>query len=142
VLRLCCSAGIPHQYFWQSAGAARMYFADSYPFIFSFLFPSVNPWVIPLALDFVDNINRACFSGWLRIFAGESGRLSVVSAFVVFPLFFLSGALFRWIISCLLAAEPGQTHPLTYAVDGVRGALLNVNAFPFISTSASSLSLP
>jgi ABC-2 type transport system permease protein len=56
----------------------------------------------------------------------------VVSTFVVFPLFFLSSALFPvdnklplWLQSLV------KLNPLTYAVDGVRGALLNVSTFPF-----------
>jgi ABC-2 type transport system permease protein len=56
----------------------------------------------------------------------------VISTFVVFPLFFLSGALFPvdnklplWLQGLV------KLNPLTYAVDGVRGALLNVNTFPF-----------
>jgi ABC-2 type transport system permease protein len=56
----------------------------------------------------------------------------VISTFVVFPLFFLSGALFPvdnklplWLQGLV------KLNPLTYAVDGVRGALLNLHAFPF-----------
>ncbi len=56
----------------------------------------------------------------------------VISAFLVFPLFFLSGALFpvddklpAWLTGLV------KLNPLTYAVDGVRGALLEVNTFPF-----------
>jgi ABC-2 type transport system permease protein len=55
----------------------------------------------------------------------------VISTFVVFPLFFLSGALFPvddrlpgWL------QELVKLNPLTYTVDGVRGALLGVNTFP------------
>jgi ABC-2 type transport system permease protein len=56
----------------------------------------------------------------------------VISSFLIFPLFFLSGALFpvdeklpAWLQSLV------KLNPLTYAVDGVRGALLNVHIFPF-----------
>jgi ABC-2 type transport system permease protein len=56
----------------------------------------------------------------------------VVSTFVVFPLFFLSGALFpvndrlpMWLQGIV------KLNPLTYTVDGVRGTLLGIYAFPF-----------
>ena len=103
-------------------------------FIFSFLFPSVNPWGIPLALLFLLITSIALVSLGLAIgsMLESLEGFQIVSAFVVFPLFFLSGALFPvdnklplWLQSLV------QLNPLTYAVDGVRGALLNVNTFPF-----------
>jgi ABC-2 type transport system permease protein len=55
----------------------------------------------------------------------------VIATFVVFPLFFLSGALFPvndrlpvWLHGVV------KLNPLTYTVDGVRGALLGLNTFP------------
>ena len=57
---------------------------------------------------------------------------NMVVSFRVFPMFFLSGALFpldnlpHWLkIVALL-------DPMTYAVDGVRGALLGMNRVPLI----------
>jgi ABC-2 type transport system permease protein len=54
----------------------------------------------------------------------------VIATFVVFPLFFLSGALFpvnerlpQWLHGIV------KLNPLTYTVDGVRGALLGLNTF-------------
>jgi ABC-2 type transport system permease protein len=103
-------------------------------FIFSFLFPAVNPWGIPLALLFLLIISIALVSLGLAIgsLLESLEGFQIISAFVVFPLFFLSGALFPvddklplWLQSMV------KLNPLTYAVDGVRGALLNVNSFPF-----------
>ncbi len=56
----------------------------------------------------------------------------LIQSFVVMPLFFLSGALYP--IDSLPLWLKGITYlnPLTYAVDGMRGALLNLNAFPII----------
>lgn len=56
----------------------------------------------------------------------------LIQSFVVMPLFFLSGALYP--IDNLPLWLKGITYlnPLTYAVDGMRGALLNLNAFPII----------
>ncbi|MBI5489149.1 MAG: ABC transporter permease [Deltaproteobacteria bacterium] len=54
----------------------------------------------------------------------------LIGTFVVFPLFFLSGALYR------LDQVPGwlrvlsRVDPVTYAVDALRGVLLGLNVFP------------
>jgi len=103
-------------------------------FIFSFLFPAVNPWGIPLALLllFITSIALVSMGLALGSMLESLEGFQVISAFLVFPLFFLSGALFPvddklpvWLQSLV------KLNPLTYAVDGVRGALLNVNIFPF-----------
>jgi ABC-2 type transport system permease protein len=57
----------------------------------------------------------------------------LISSFIIYPLFLLSGALYP------LDKLPGWmkllTHidPATYAVDGLRGALLGISSLPFIS---------
>jgi ABC-2 type transport system permease protein len=103
-------------------------------FCFSFLFPAVNPWGIPLALLLLFIASIALVSMGLALgslFESLEG-FQVISAFLIFPLFFLSGALFPvdeklpvWLQGLV------KLNPLTYAVDGVRGVLLNVNIFPF-----------
>jgi len=102
-------------------------------FLFSFLFPTINPWGIPLALLILFITSIAMVSMGLAIgslFDSLEG-FQVVSTFLVFPLFFLSGALFPvndrlpgWLQGAV------KLNPLTYTVDGVRGALLELNAFP------------
>jgi ABC-2 type transport system permease protein len=103
-------------------------------FIFSFLFPSINPWGIPLALLllFITSIALVSLGLALGSMLESLEGFQVISAFIVFPLFFLSGALFPvddklpiWLQGLV------KLNPLTYAVDGVRGALLNVTIFPF-----------
>ena len=103
-------------------------------FIFSFLFPSINPWGIPLALLllFITSIALVSLGLALGSLLESLEGFQVISAFIVFPLFFLSGALFPvndklpiWLQGLV------KLNPLTYAVDGVRGALLHVNIFPF-----------
>ncbi len=103
-------------------------------FLFSFLFPSINPWGIPLAflLLFITSIALVSMGLALGSMLESLEGFQVISAFLVFPLFFLSGALFPideklpgWLTGLV------KLNPLTYAVDGVRGALLNVNVFPF-----------
>lgn len=57
---------------------------------------------------------------------------NLIVSFVVFPLFFLSGALFP------IDSLPSWLHvftimnPVTYAVDGMRGAILGTSTFPVI----------
>ena len=102
-------------------------------FLFSFLFPSINPWGIPLALLLLFITSIALVSMGLALgslFESLEG-FQVISAFLIFPLFFLSGALFPvndklpgWLRGLV------KLNPLTYAVDGVRGVLLNINIFP------------
>jgi len=102
-------------------------------FFFSFLFPTITPWGIPLALLILSITSIAMVSMGLAIgslFESLEG-FQVVATFVVFPLFFLSGALFPvndrlpdWLQGLVML------NPLTYTVDGVRGALLGLNSFP------------
>jgi len=103
-------------------------------FLFSFFFASINPWGIPIALLLLVITSIALVSLGLAIgsLLESLEGFQVISTFVVFPLFFLSGALFpvddklpAWLTGLV------KFNPLTYAVDGVRGALLGVNTFPF-----------
>ncbi len=57
---------------------------------------------------------------------------SLIMNFIIFPLFFLSGALFP------LENLPGPIlfisylNPLTYGVDGLRGVLIGTSQFPIL----------
>jgi ABC-2 type transport system permease protein len=73
------------------------------------------------------------FIGLGLIFASNMEDMhgfSLIMNFVIFPIFFLSGALFpienlpEWIIKIC------YVNPLTYGVDGLRGALVGVSSFP------------
>lgn len=103
-------------------------------FLFSFIFPAVNCWGIPQALLilFLTSVALVSLGLALGSLLESLEGFQVISAFLVFPLFFLSGALFPidnklpgWLTGLV------RINPLTYAVDGVRGALLNVSVFPF-----------
>jgi ABC-2 type transport system permease protein len=103
-------------------------------FVFSFLFPSVNPWGIPLALLILLITSIALVSLGLALgsLLESLEGFQVISAFLIFPLFFLSGALFpvddklpSWLLELV------KLNPLSYTVDGVRGALLGLHAYPF-----------
>ncbi len=112
-------------------------------FVFSFLFPGVNPWGIPLALLFLLVTAMALVSLGLAIgsLLESLEGFQVISAFVIFPLFFLSGALFpiderlpAWLQKLVVI------NPLSYTVDGVRGALIGVHTHPlYLDLSVISL---
>jgi ABC-2 type transport system permease protein len=84
------------------------------------------PFVLLLAIGFV---SVGLFIG--SFFDSFEG-FQVVVSFLIFPLFFLSGALYP------LDGLPGwltvltRLNPATYAVDGLRGALLGVHAFHYL----------
>ncbi len=67
----------------------------------------------------------------LGAFLDSMEGFQVIVTFLVFPLFFLSGALF-WIGNPLgTAMDFGvRVNPITYAVDGLRGITLGFSAFP------------
>jgi len=99
-------------------------------FVFSFLFPAVNPWGIPLTMLILMITSIALVSLGLALgsLMESLEGFQVISAFLVFPLFFLSGALFpiddrlpAWLQKLVVI------NPLSYTVDGVRGALLGLN---------------
>jgi ABC-2 type transport system permease protein len=56
----------------------------------------------------------------------------LIISFLIFPLFFLSGALFPitnlpgWLAPLILA------NPVTYAVDGIRGVMMGISRFPLL----------
>jgi len=99
-------------------------------FVFSFLFPAVDPRGIPMALLILLITSIALVSLGLALgsLLESLEGFQVISAFLIFPLFFLSGALFPvderlpgWLQKLVVI------NPLSYTVDGVRGALLGLN---------------
>jgi len=103
-------------------------------FAFSFLFPAVDPRGIPpaLLLLLVTSVALVSLGLALGSLMESLEGFQVISAFLVFPLFFLSGALFPlddrlpyWLTGLV------KINPLSYTVDGVRGALLGMNHYPF-----------
>lgn len=102
-------------------------------FLFSFLFPSIHIWGIPPAflLLLLTSIALVSLGLALGSLMESLEGFQVISSFLIFPLFFLSGALFP-IDNRLPAWLQGlvKLNPLTYAVDGTRGALLSMNIFP------------
>ncbi len=102
-------------------------------FLFASLFPSINPQGIPLSILMLLITSIAMVSLGLAVgsFFESLEGFQVIATFLVFPLFFTSGALFPvnerlpvWLQGVV------KLNPLTYTVDGVRGALLGLNTFP------------
>jgi len=58
---------------------------------------------------------------------------SIVMNFVIFPLFFLSGALFPIENFPVWLRYISKLDPLTYGVDGLRAALIGVSSFSIFS---------
>jgi len=75
------------------------------------------------------------FIGLGLIFASKMKDMQgfgIIINFIIFPLFFLSGALYPlknlpWFIRAVSYADP-----LTYGIDGLRGVLIGVNALPVV----------
>ena len=93
----------------------------------------MQSWILlPAALLFMVLIS-VTFLGLGLIFASKMRDMqgfSIVMNFVIFPLFFLSGALYplenfpRWLrVICHL-------DPLTYGVDGLRGVMIGMSLYP------------
>ncbi|WP_211247076.1 ABC transporter permease [Methermicoccus shengliensis] len=96
--------------------------------------PSGLPSVL-LSLVFMMLI-ASTFIGLGLIFASNMEDMhgfSLIMNFIIFPIFFLSGAMFpvqnlpEWI------RWASYINPLTYGVDGLRGVLVGVSMFPVIS---------
>jgi ABC-2 type transport system permease protein len=86
---------------------------------------------LPMALVFMALIS-VTFLGLGLIFASKMKDMqgfNIVFNFVIFPLFFLSGALYplenfpKWL------RYISYIDPLTYGVDGLRGILIGVSSF-------------
>lgn len=97
-------------------------------------FKVISVWALLFSLVFMILIS-VTFLGLGLIFASRMKDMqgfSIVMNFVIFPLFFLSGALYplknfpRWI------QVIAHIDPLTYGVDGLRGLLIGVSAYPLL----------
>ena len=73
------------------------------------------------------------FIGLGLIFASKMKDMqgfSIVMNFIVFPLFFLSGALYPLANLPLFVRVISYVDPLTFGIDGLRGSLIDVSALP------------
>lgn len=97
-------------------------------------FKLASPVSILVALVFMLLISIT-FLGLGLIFASKMKDMqgfSIVMNFVMFPLFFLSGALYPIENLPVWLRSLSFIDPLTYGVDGIRGILVGVSSFPVI----------
>lgn len=84
------------------------------------------PFIVLLAIAFVS------VGLFLGSFFDSFEGFQVITSFLIFPLFFLSGALYpiEGLPPWLMALT--RLNPASYAVDGLRGSLLGVQTFPYL----------
>ncbi|MCX7981608.1 MAG: ABC transporter permease [Syntrophales bacterium] len=104
-------------------------------FLFSFLFSAIDPRGLPQAFLFLFLSSVAFVSLGLAIgsLLKSLEGFQLISAFVIFPLYFSSGALFpvdRQLPSWLDVLV--MLNPLSYTVDGVRGSLMGIHHHPLM----------
>ncbi|HIE43418.1 MAG TPA: multidrug ABC transporter permease [Candidatus Omnitrophica bacterium] len=91
---------------------------------------------IPLIVSVIFMILiSATFIGLGLIFASQMKDIqgfSIVMNFIILPLFFLSGALFPLENLPVWIRYFSYIDPLTYGVDGLRGALIGVSSLPIL----------
>ena len=90
--------------------------------------------IIPLVLAFAFMVLiSTAFLGLGLIFASRMKDMQgfgIVMNFVIFPIFFLSGALYPLGNLPVYVRVLTYVDPLTYGLDGLRGALIGVSTFP------------
>jgi ABC-2 type transport system permease protein len=90
--------------------------------------------IVPLLLAFAFMILiSTAFLGLGLIFASRMKDMQgfgIVMNFVIFPIFFLSGALYPLGNLPVYVRVLTYVDPLTYGLDGLRGALIGVSTFP------------
>jgi ABC-2 type transport system permease protein len=94
-------------------------------------FRIVNPATLPLALLFMGLI--ACVFAALGTAIGSALEnmqgFQLIMNFLVLPIFFLSGALYPLSNLPKVLAAITRVDPLTYGIDGLRGAFINTSHF-------------
>jgi ABC-2 type transport system permease protein len=90
--------------------------------------------VLPVALIFMVLIS-VTFLGLGLIFASKMRDMqgfSIVMNFVIFPLFFLSGALYPLENFPVWLRVLSSIDPLTYGIDGLRGIMIGQSSYPVV----------
>ena len=104
--------------------------------IISLLFEFKIIGIVPFLMTIVFMIlTAATFIGLGLIFASkmkDPQGFNLIVNFIIFPLFFLSGALYPLNNLPEAIRYVSYVDPLTYGVDGLRGALIGVSSFPII----------
>ena len=101
-------------------------------FLIGFRLASV--FVLPMALVFMVLIS-VTFLGLGLIFASKMRDMqgfSIVMNFVIFPLFFLSGALYPLDNFPIWLRVLSYIDPLTYGIDGLRAIMIGQSSYPML----------
>jgi ABC-2 type transport system permease protein len=119
---------------WIAGGATTALIQGSLVFLIAIPlgFRVANPLLLPvvavvlllLAVTFVG------FGVALASQFSDTQGFGLLIQFIVFPIFFLSGALFPLSELPAVAQYLGRVNPLTYGVDALRGALVGASTYP------------
>jgi ABC-2 type transport system permease protein len=90
-------------------------------------FRPYNWALVPVALLIM--VIMACFGSGIASIVNDFQGFQAINNFVVFPLYFLSGALYPLTGIPLLLKIVSSLDPLTYAIDGLRAVLINQHHF-------------
>ena len=99
---------------------------------------------VPLAFLFMI-LTAIVFAGLgtaIGSFLENMQGFQLIMNFLVMPIFFLSGALFPLTNLPKLLSAATSLDPLTYGIDGLRGALIGLSHYGFITVSYTHLTLP
>jgi len=119
----------------RTAGGATVAVAQSGLLILASIplgFRPQSPWALLAAVPLLALL-AVTFIGFGLALAsrfGDSQGFSLVVQFALFPLFFVSGALYPLSNLPALVQYLGYLNPLTYGVDALRGVLVGASAYP------------
>ncbi len=87
--------------------------------------------LVPVALVvmIVLAVSMACLGTGIASLVNDFQGFQAINNFVVFPMFFLSGALYPLVGIPLLLFAVSAVNPLSYAVDGLRDVLIHQSRF-------------
>ena len=104
-------------------------------------FRPYNWALVPVALLImaIMAIAMACFGSGIASIVNDFQGFQAINNFIVFPLYFLSGALYPLVGIPLLLKIVSSIDPLTYAIDGLRAVLINQHHFS-VATDIIALS--
>jgi len=94
-------------------------------------FHPYNWWLVPAALlvMIVFALSITCFSAGLASIVNDFQGFQAVNQFLIFPLFFLSGALFPLDYVPTFMKIIAAVNPVSYVVDALRGLLIGQTHF-------------
>jgi ABC-2 type transport system permease protein len=115
-------------------GATIAAFQGCLVFVIS-LFLGFHPanWsTVPIALLIVImlSIALACLGSGIASIVNDFQGFQAINNFIIFPLYFLSGAIYPLTGVPLLLKIISSVNPLSYTIDGLRATLINQHHFP------------